>query len=316
MRATVIIPTYNRPHLLTRQLACLAEQTSGLICEVLVCDDGSQTDTHGVVSAFLDRLPGLRLLWQEDRGFRAGQARNMGIAEAQGDVIVFVDDDVLLPGDFIQQHLVAHTQRGDTLERQIVLGFRHRSRVPPVGVCPTHEEMVVGDPDDRFEPLGFDGEAIHASPHPWFYVYSCNFSVPNDPKLVWFDDGFVGWGMEDIELGYRLYKLGYRIKVQPLARVLHVEDPMPRDPFRCVERGLEPYYDTYVHNMVRLIGKYPQDTQLRDLLALDLRWYVRDKDDAHWVKNGHENDPSWVIEKVKLLEQRITTKCDNSRRVS
>ena len=76
VRATVIIPTYNRPALLSRQLSCLAQQKGDLIEEVLICDDGSSTDTIAAVEPFEDQLPSVRVLRQEDRGFRAGQARN------------------------------------------------------------------------------------------------------------------------------------------------------------------------------------------------------------------------------------------------
>lgn len=304
MRASVIIPTYNRPHILERLLACLVEQRDD-VHEVLVCDDGSSADNRSVCLRFADRLP-VRHLWQEDRGFRAGQARNMGIAQAVGDVLIFVDDDVLLPEGYVRAHLDAHRWGVEgAVERRIVLGFRHRSHHPPRGVCPTFEEMADGDPDDRIEPLGLDGAGLALSPHRWFFVYSCNFSVPNRPEIR-FDDDFVGWGMEDVELGYRLERShDYDVVLAPTARVYHIEDPAPRDPFRCVERGLEPCYDTYVHNMVRFIDKYPRDRQVYDILANDLRWYVRDADDAHWVKNGHENSADKVIATVRELERRL-----------
>lgn len=297
LRATVVIPTYNRPHLLARLLGCLTHQTGEAVAEVLVCDDGSSTDTNSVMEPYYGRIPGLRRLWQDDLGFRAGQARNMGIKEAKGDVVIFVDDDVLLSTGFVESHLKLHQPGG----RQVVLGFRHRSRVPPADTCPTLDEMVLGDPDDRIEPLGLDGDLLPQSDTPWFYVYSCNFSAPRLPEL-WFDEDFEGWGMEDVELGYRLFFAGYKIAVQPSARVLHVEDPMPRDPFRCVERGLQPHYDTYVHNMVRFINKYPGDGRLRELLSAELRWYVRDGTDSHWVKNGEENSVEEVMHRVHRLE--------------
>jgi len=295
MRASVVIPTYNRPQLLNRLLASLAEQEGDSLLEVLVCDDGSTSSTLEATLAWKDRVPGLRHLWQEDLGFRAGQARNMGIQAAQGDVIIFVDDDVLVAPDFVERHVAAHQS---SQAPRVVLGFRHHANVPPKHACPTVEEMLAGGPDDRIEPLGLHGERMVESPHKWFYVYSCNVSVPRRSE-IWFDDDFVGWGMEDLELGYRLEKKGFEILLEPLARVLHIEDPTPRDPFRCVDRGIAPQYDTYVRNMVLFIHKYPSDQALRNLLANDLRWYVRDAADEHWVKNGHENSANAVIATIQ-----------------
>lgn len=299
MQATVIIPTYNRPDLLARQLACLAAQNGRGLREVFVCDDGSSTDTAGTMAPFEGRIPGLRHFWQEDRGFRAGQARNLGIRAAQGDVLLFLDDDLLFPPGFVARHVQTHLQaHNGAPARQIVLGFRSRTMVPPAGVVPTSAEMRGTDDDDRVELIGEHGDGIVGHPQPWFFVYSCNFSVPNKPEIR-FDEDFEGWGLEDTELGYRLVRAGYEVVVDPEARVLHVEDPAPRDPFRCTERGLEPQYDSYVHNSVQFIDKYPDDPDLLRLLGSELRWYVRDATGRHWIKNGHENDAAAVIAAVR-----------------
>jgi len=295
VRATIIIPTYNRPAHLARLLRCLAIQQGDVVEEVLVCDDGSSTDTAAAIAPFRGELRGLQLLRQDDLGFRAGQARNMGIRIAQGGVLIFLDDDLLLPASFVAEHLAAHAHRvNGTPSRRVVLGFRYRTERPVEG-APTVEEILASWPDDRVEHLGPDGEGIAVHRDPWFFTYSCNLSVPNDPDSVWFNEDFTGWGMEDIELGYRLVRAGFEVVVESPARVLHVEAPKPRDPFRCEERGIEPRYDSYVRNSVQLIDTYPEDPELREVLGRELRWYVRDAADEHWVKNGFENDAEAVI---------------------
>lgn len=301
MQATIIIPTYNRPALLSRELQCLSRQRGDFIREVLICDDGSSTDTCAVAEPFRHSLPGLRVLRQEDLGFRAGHARNMGIREARGDILIFLDDDLLLPEGFVANHVAAHAQHlnGSTPHR-VVLGFRHRTE-RPIDDIPTLEEIVESWPDDRVVHIGPEGTGIAGHLHPWFFVYSCNVSVPNDSDQIWFNEDFVGWGMEDIELGYRLVRRGYEVVVHPEARVLHVEAPDPRDPFRCEERGLPPHYDSYVHNTVQFIDTYPEDEELMGLLGSELRWYVRDETGQHWIKNGFENDADSVIAEVRRL---------------
>jgi len=295
LRASIIIPTYDRQDLLARQLYCLTQQSGDFIEEVLICDDGSSTDTAESLRPFREKLPRLELFWQEDRGFRAGQARNMGIRKARGDILIFIDDDLLLPQDFVSEHVLSHTEvlNGSPAKR-VVLGFRHRA----TGIAeeiPSLDEILASSPDDRVEHLGAEGGGIAAHPFPWFFVYSCNLSVTNNPKYVWFNEDFVGWGMEDIELGYRLVRSGFQVVVQPSARVLHIEAPRPRDPFRCEERGLDPLYDSYVRNTVQFIDTYPDDSQLYEVLGSELRWYVRDETGRHWIKNGLENDAHAVI---------------------
>lgn len=301
VRATVIIPTYNRPALLSRELQCLTRQRGDFIEEVLICDDGSTTDTAAAVEPFRSRLPNLRILHQEDLGFRAGQARNMGIREARGDILIFLDDDLLLPEGFVADHVAAHAQHlNGSSPHRVVLGFRHRTG-KPIDDIPSLEDIVESFPDDRVVHLGPGGEGIAAHLHPWFFVYSCNVSMPNDPNQIWFNEDFTGWGMEDIELGYRLVHQGYQVVVHPEARVLHVEAPDPRDPFRCEERGLPPHYDSYVHNTVQFIDTYPEDGELLHLLGSELRWYIRDETGQHWIKNGHENDAEAVIAEVRRI---------------
>ena len=77
MKATVVIPTYNRAPRLRGLLECLAHQEGDHLARVVVCDDGSSDETAAVVESFMERLP-LVYAFQEDLGFRAGQARNLG----------------------------------------------------------------------------------------------------------------------------------------------------------------------------------------------------------------------------------------------
>lgn len=292
VKATVVIPTYQRSARLRQLLACLVGQEG--LAEAIVCDDGSHDDTRAVAQSFEHQLP-LVYCHQEDLGFRAGQARNMGIRRATGEVVIFVDDDVLLAADFVREHLRAHA----AFERPaIVIGFRHRTFEAPAAQ-PTLEEIARGEPDDRVAVLGIDGTPVTSHPRPWVYVYSCNFSVRRGvPDLVFAED-FHGWGMEDIELGYRLHKRGgLPILAAPRARVLHVEDPAPRDPFRCEERNLTPRYDTYVRNAVQFMDMHPEDRDLEGWVRSDIRWFVQDED-GHWVKNGYENDVDVVIARCR-----------------
>lgn len=290
VKATVIIPTFNRARHLARLLQCLAEQRGGALARVVVCDDGSSDDTAAVARSFAHALP-LEYCHQENRGFRAGQARNLGLARAVGEVVIFLDDDVLVAPDFVESHVAAH--RGSS-RRRVAIGYRHRTfgfereRV-------TWDDIVVSEPDDRVEVLGHDGAGVHSHRTPWFFVYSCNFSVTRDESLPRFDPGFVGWGMEDIEYGYQLHARGYEVVSAPTARALHLEDPAPRDPFRCEVRSLAPTYDSYVRNSIYFMDKYPHDRALSDLIRTDMRWYVRDEARGAWVKNGYANDVEAVI---------------------
>ena len=89
---SVVVAYYDGPRRLDRMLTALAGQTHPLDrLEVIVADDGSPTPP--VIRA----VPGLHVevVRQQDRGFRAAAARNLGAAAAGGDVLCFLDDDTL-----------------------------------------------------------------------------------------------------------------------------------------------------------------------------------------------------------------------------
>ncbi|MDR1107403.1 MAG: glycosyltransferase, partial [Spirochaetaceae bacterium] len=92
---SVIIPVYNNIKEIELTLNSLYNQTFPLDkVEVIIADDGSREDIKGC----LDKHPRLNIkyFYQEDRGFRPGAARNMGIRNADGDLCLFIDAGVLL----------------------------------------------------------------------------------------------------------------------------------------------------------------------------------------------------------------------------
>ena len=94
---SIIIPAYNEAGRIATQLAALSEQTGGGDCEVVVADNGSTDATVQVASEWADRMP-VRVV---DASARRGVAavRNTAVAQARGDLLVFVDaDDVVFPG--------------------------------------------------------------------------------------------------------------------------------------------------------------------------------------------------------------------------
>lgn len=111
MKASVIVPTHNRQDMLAGMLAHLKRQNfpSGDF-EIIVVDDGSNPPVTMPESA---REPRCRIVRLE--GLERSVARNRGAAAAEGDVLIFVDDDTLVQSDFISSHLGAHAEWPDAL---------------------------------------------------------------------------------------------------------------------------------------------------------------------------------------------------------
>jgi glycosyltransferase involved in cell wall biosynthesis len=97
--ASVVGVTKDRPRELARLLASLARQTvrAG---EVIVVDNGSGPEVAAAAAAFRDALP-LRMVAEPARGIPA--ARNRGIREARGDLVLFIDDDCEADPDWVER---------------------------------------------------------------------------------------------------------------------------------------------------------------------------------------------------------------------
>jgi glycosyltransferase involved in cell wall biosynthesis len=106
-KVSVIIPTYNRAHLITETIESVITQTFRDF-EIIVIDDGSTDNTGFIASAFP-----VRYLRQENRG--VSSALNKGIEMAQGEYITFLGSDDILIGNALEKGvkiLDAYTEVG------------------------------------------------------------------------------------------------------------------------------------------------------------------------------------------------------------
>lgn len=105
---SIIIPTYNRRHLLAYTLNNLRQQTH-LSLEIIVVDDGSTDDTFQWIQEY---YPDIILL--KNFGNGPGAARNTGLKVATGDYIQFFDSDDLMTSNKIEEQLKALGNAKDT----------------------------------------------------------------------------------------------------------------------------------------------------------------------------------------------------------
>lgn len=236
---SVVIPTYNRREQLRRTLDSLvAQRFPAAGFEVVVADDGSSDGTGDMVRSFEDRLA-VRYWFQEDLGFRAAAARNAGARLATAPILAFLDAGTIAGPDFVGGHLAA--QRHGSRPR-VVLGYCFGYQMPGeaprlAGVLDELEpEQVVQryGSDRAFLDLRHDvfersrcDLASFAAPWCLFWTMNCSVQARAFWKAGGFDEGFRGWGGEDLELGYRLFHAGQHFVVSREA--WSIELPSPRD---------------------------------------------------------------------------------------
>ena len=241
---SIVIPTLNRGPALEHVLPTLARQTYPTdSCEILLCDAGSTDGTDDLVTSL--GIPNLRFLPGENRG-RSG-ARNRGIREARGEIVLFTDADILADEILVEEH--ARVYRTET------------------GVCAVGCEVQVDSLEEYVDVREHPekGRRLHKRPKTetiWLYFLTGNASVPREALLEagLFDEDFTGYGHEDLELGYRLQKMGLRIRYLPSAVNYHWH-PVPFDE-RCKRKELSGA------STVRFYRKH-QDPRIKLLLGVN-----------------------------------------------
>jgi glycosyltransferase involved in cell wall biosynthesis len=106
MMVTVAICTWNRAALLERTLAamCSIRIPDGVSWELLVVNNNSTDNTDDVLSRYCARLP-LRRLYEPKQGL--SHARNCAVSAANGDLLIWTDDDVLVDPDWLGEYAEA-----------------------------------------------------------------------------------------------------------------------------------------------------------------------------------------------------------------
>lgn len=209
---SIVIPTYNRKPILEKCLLALEGQRfdNALIraYEVVVVDDGSTDDTVSWIESS-SHLEHVRLLQQSHKGPAA--ARNKGVRDAKGDIIIFIDSDLVVLENFLQSHAAALMQGQERLGSDRLFTY---GRV--VNTCnfetPTAEPYKITDFSAAYFATGNVAIARH-----WLETAGL------------FDTQFHLYGWEDLELGVRLKTLGLTLIKCPEAVGYHWHPPFSLD---------------------------------------------------------------------------------------
>lgn len=99
MKYSFIVPVYNRPDEVDELLESLCQQTLKDF-EVVIVEDGSSVPCKDVVDKYSDRLP---LHYFDKPNSGPGQTRNYGVERAQGEYVLILDSDVVLPSTYLEE---------------------------------------------------------------------------------------------------------------------------------------------------------------------------------------------------------------------
>lgn len=287
MKASVIIPTYNKKERLELVLESFNHQRKLEDFEVILVDDGSTDGTKELVGSHAWKFS-LSYVHQENAG--RSQARNTGIAAASHELMIFCDDDLLASKGFVDEHIKAHDgahgtvvhgliynlpylkffkdpskgipyedaeTRGTNLEfmksflisTEDLLDFRKVERQKKVTLFEKQIQSVFEEEYGELKWLAFTGGNVSC-----FRADIC--------KAGLFDTGFgKKWGCEDIETGFRLFQNGARFIYSHAAYNFHMSH------YRAT------FNEESLESVSKFYGKhpYPHILHLQKLLMGDIK---------------------------------------------
>ena len=302
IKVSIVMPTYNKYHQTSLSLYGLSKQTfSHAEYEVILVDDASSDNTSDILKEVDVPFKFKYIQMKQNKG--RSSVRNIGINHAEGDLLIFLDGEMLAPPSFIENHYKHHIHESNL----VVTGAMHYEGVYTF-IMPDYNEdqmahlkqLVNNDAEyrrlyenyeqtrqhsngpfplvtkedidtNRFQRLSFPnryflnsglkhfGERLEGFTLPYIAFLSGNVSVrkANLKKSGLFDETFVGYGAEDWELGYRLYKNGVQFVLDPSTVAYHQEHGISK---RKVKEQWGNHY--------RFVKKHPNI----DVLILSLEW--------------------------------------------
>ncbi|MBU1565867.1 MAG: glycosyltransferase [Proteobacteria bacterium] len=197
---TLAIPCFNAELFIGQVLESIVAQTRQPD-EIIIVDDGSSDDTRKIVSQFPNRL----ICHDSNKGIAA--ARNSAIKHASGDIIVFLDADALASPQYIEE---------------MVAGF---SGDDVAGVNGRAIESVQKTIYDKWrkEVLFQEWGNAHREEVYFLFGMCAAYRKKTLEEVGGFDELFRISG-EDMDISYRIRKMGYRLAYTPKALVYHLRE--------------------------------------------------------------------------------------------
>ena len=207
MNYSIIVPVYNRPDEVSELLESLCSQTVKNF-EVIIVEDGSEKTCKDVCDKYADILD-LHYYYKDNSG--PGQSRNYGAERANGEWLIILDSDVVLPEGYmhaVDQELTANSQQ--PIAAWGGPDAAHESFTPV-------QKAISYSMTSFFTTGGIRGGKKKLDK---FYPRSFNMGVRRDVYMQLGGFTKMRFG-EDIDFSYRIVEAGYQPRLFPKAWVWH-----------------------------------------------------------------------------------------------
>jgi glycosyltransferase involved in cell wall biosynthesis len=226
---SVVVPTYNRADQLARVLQSLSTQTTVTASgapfsfEIVVVSDGSVDHTPEVIESFRQVLP-LQFIEQENGG--PAVARNLGVENANGSLIVFIDDDVVAGPTCLAAHVECHQASSPLHPAAPTADRLASSKLVVIGPMSTPTDFDLS-PWVSWEQHQLEKQYLRFAEDPTaqarqFYTGNASLAAGHLAAVGGFDPAFRR--AEDVELAQRLERIGLTFVFESRAEATHYAD--------------------------------------------------------------------------------------------
>lgn len=278
---TVLIPTYNRKTILLKALKGLFLQTFPHDkLEIVVIDDGS---TDGTLDAIQALTPPVQIVCTKTQRMGPAGARNQGLKIARGEIIIFMDSDIVPCPEFVEAHVKIHTKDNLIGHGPVI----HTNDLEN----PTEAEMKITDIANAFFATG--NASIFKK-----HLFAAGL----------FDEDFREYGWEDLELGLRLRRQGLEKAKVPEAKGFHYKPKLTvRDLPKWKQRERERGHTAVIYYRKHPIYKVRLQTMISPFwLGLDRLlslggWTEKQSVEEYLIKLEERGNHLWLRFIVRLI---------------
>ncbi len=212
---SVIVITYNRTALLSQNIQALLNQTldKDVKMEIIIVDDCSTQENKDKSLFIANQFEQVRIVFNSINKGRSG-SRNIGASYANGEYLLFLDDDIIVDTFYVMGHLSILASHA----RVATVGSL---QFPPELTSRNNLMKYLSSRELRQRKL--DSVFLNDLPPQYFGSGICGLRTSDFLKVGGFNESFTFYGGEDIQFGYLLKRAGICIRYSSEAQANHYD---------------------------------------------------------------------------------------------
>jgi len=293
-KVSIISILYNKAQELPFFFQSIIRQNYQGEIEIILVDDLSPDNSVEIAKQFVRDLPDnikLRIVSNESNNGNC-YSRNRGLSEATGEILFIIDADCVINPDFIIEHVNTHAYR----DCDVVTGYMNleTNGQNPIAVIKTYQDnpALLAQDSQLQDDINLNSFVDCVTRN---FSISADFLDQHFQRDNFFDEDLSytgepesGFGWEDVEMGYRVWKQGGVIKFNPYTFSVHISHPSnvpekdkPLKSLKNFRRLHEKHPDLYLEarrwtfDTVERIIKWAENNRLNYRNNLDFHWLTQ-----------------------------------------